>query len=64
MTIRLSKFVGRDQLPGDEVAFDRINRLFARARAMQPVAKKAASARKGRTSTTAKAVAAPVRKAA
>lgn len=36
MTIRLSKFIGRDQLPGDEVAFERINRLFDRARQVQP----------------------------
>lgn len=30
MNFKLSKFVGRDQLPGDEVAFERINKLFAR----------------------------------
>lgn len=36
MVIRLSKFVGRDQLPGDEVAFNRINKLFAAARKVQP----------------------------
>lgn len=36
VVIRLSKFVGRDQLPGDEVAFNRINALFDRARKVQP----------------------------
>jgi hypothetical protein len=28
MKIKLSKFVGRDQLPGDKVAFDRISKAF------------------------------------
>lgn len=41
MVIRLSKFVGRDQLPGDEVAFNRINALFDRARKVQPPPKTA-----------------------
>jgi hypothetical protein len=34
---KLDKLVGRDPLPGDGVAFDRINRLFERARNMQHV---------------------------
>ena len=29
--MKLSKFVGRDQLPGDEVAFNRIAEAFAGA---------------------------------
>lgn len=29
MKIELDKFVGRDPLPGDEVAFDRVSRAFA-----------------------------------
>lgn len=28
MKIKLSKFVGRDQLPTDKVAFDRISKAF------------------------------------
>lgn len=31
MKIRLSKFVGRDQLPSDKAAFDLISRAFAPA---------------------------------
>jgi hypothetical protein len=33
MTYKLSKFVGRDQLPGDQAAFDRLNRVFASSNA-------------------------------
>jgi hypothetical protein len=40
MKYKLDELVGRDPLPGDEVAFDRITRLFARARQVQPAAKK------------------------
>ncbi|HEX7648389.1 MAG TPA: hypothetical protein VF450_13365 [Noviherbaspirillum sp.] len=43
MNYKLDKLVGRDPLPGDEVAFDRVTRLFARARQMQPAVKKVAS---------------------
>lgn len=50
MTIRLSKFVGRDQLPGDKAAFDRINRAFASANVQGPAAiKKVVRNRRART---------------
>lgn len=38
MKLRLSKFVGRDQLPSDKDAFDRINRAFAPANTQGPAA--------------------------
>lgn len=63
MTVRLSKFVGRDQLPGDEAAFDRITRAFAAASVRGPAAtKKVAKHRRIRKFSVA--LAAPARKAA
>jgi len=53
MNYKLDKLVGRDPLPGDEVAFDRLTRLFARARQVQPAAKKVAT-RKSRPVPAAK----------
>jgi hypothetical protein len=38
MKIRLSKFVGRDQLPSDKLAFERISRAFAPANTQGPAA--------------------------
>jgi hypothetical protein len=38
MNIRLSKFVGRDQLPSDKAAFDRISRAFAPGNTQGPAA--------------------------
>lgn len=43
MNYKLDKLVGRDPLPGDEVAFDRLTRLFARARQVKPPTKKVAA---------------------
>lgn len=42
MNYKLDKLVGRDPLPGDEVAFERVTRLFARANQVPPVIKKVA----------------------
>jgi hypothetical protein len=39
MDYKLDKLVGRDPLPRDKIAFDRVTRLFARAREV-PVATK------------------------
>lgn len=38
MKIMLSKFVGRDQLPSDNAAFDLISRAFAPANTQGPAA--------------------------
>lgn len=62
MNYRLDKLVGRAPLPGDEVAFERVARMFKRAGtvkvkvAVQPAAKKKATAtRKRRVVTTGSA---------
>ncbi len=65
MTIRLSKFVGRDQLPGDKAAFDRIGRAFAAANTQGSAAtRKVLAQRRTRTATTAAAAVTSARKAA
>lgn len=44
MTIMLSKLVGRSQMPGDDVAFERIARAFAAAQTPRQEAKKGSHA--------------------
>ncbi|HJV87897.1 MAG TPA: hypothetical protein VJ698_20675 [Noviherbaspirillum sp.] len=46
MNYKLDKLVGRDPLPGDEVAFERLTRLFARARKVQPADSEKVATRK------------------
>lgn len=58
MNYRLDKLVGRDPLPTDKVAFDRVTNLFARARQVEVKL----PAKKGATATAP--TSAPARKTA